>query len=81
MPPTAHSAGSLRGLAAWSRCKGYAGPLLKLSPARQESLWVSLRCASVSIGIDPAAAQDRTFIVGIFATSALNGESDCTNAR
>ena len=50
-------------------------------PHRRESQWVSLRFGGVSIGIDPAAAQDRTFIVGIFATSALNGESDCTNAR
>jgi hypothetical protein len=40
-----------------------------------------LRFGGVSIGIDPAAAQDPAFIVGIFATSALNGESDCTNAR
>jgi hypothetical protein len=40
-----------------------------------------MRCGGVSIGIDPAAAQDPAFIVGIFATSALNGESDCTNAR
>jgi hypothetical protein len=50
------------------------------SPACQTSQWVSLRCGGVSIGIDPAAAQDPAFIVGIFATSALNGESDCTNA-
>ena len=48
--PTAHSAGSLRGLAAWSRCKRYAGPPRHLPPHRRENQWVSLRFGSVSIG-------------------------------